>query len=92
MNRDDVNWRGYWPASPTPFTVEGAYDAEAHRALLDWYVGEGMHGVFINGTTGEWFSQTADERRLVADRPRRLLGHQLAQEPRECLGLEHEGD
>ena len=26
-----------------------------------------MHGVFINGTTGEWFSQTPDERRLVAE-------------------------
>jgi dihydrodipicolinate synthase/N-acetylneuraminate lyase len=67
MNRDDVNWRGYWPASPTPFTADGAYDAEAHRALLDWYVGEGMHGVFINGTTGEWFSQDATERRRVAE-------------------------
>ena len=67
MNRDDVTWRGYWPASPTPFAPDGAYDPDAHRALLDWYVGEGMHGVFINGTTGEWFSQTPDERRLVAE-------------------------
>ena len=67
MNRDDVTWRGYWPASPTPFAPDGSYDAGAHRALIDWYVGEGMHGVFVNGTTGEWFSQTADERRLVAE-------------------------
>src|SRR6266508_578764 len=67
MNRDDVNWRGYWPACPTPFTADAAYDAGAHRALLEWYVGEGMHGVFVNGTTGEWFSQTPDERRLVAE-------------------------
>ncbi len=67
MNRDDVNWRGYWPACPTPFTADAAYDAGAHRALLDWYVGEGMHGVFINGTTGEWFSQSHAERRRVAE-------------------------
>src|SRR5688572_15743773 len=26
-----------------------------------------MHGVFVNGTTGEWFSQTHEERRLVAE-------------------------
>ena len=26
-----------------------------------------MHGVLINGTTGEWFSQTPDERRQVAE-------------------------
>jgi 4-hydroxy-tetrahydrodipicolinate synthase len=67
MNRDDCNWRGYWPASPTPFTADGAYDADAHRALLEWYAGEGMHGVLINGTTGEWFSQSNEERRLVAE-------------------------
>ena len=67
MRRDDVNWRGYWPACPTPFAADGSYDAETHRALLEWYIGEGMHGVFINGTTGEWFSQSAEERRLVAE-------------------------
>lgn len=67
MTRDDVDWRGYWPACPTPFAEDGSYDAEAHRALLDWYVGEGMHGVFVNGTTGEWFSQSPEERRLVAE-------------------------
>ncbi len=67
MDRDDVNWQGYWPACPTPFAADGAYDAGTHRALLEWYVGEGMHGVFVNGTTGEWFSQTQEERRLVAE-------------------------
>ena len=67
MKRDDVQWRGYWPACPTPFTQDGAVDEESLRALLEWYVGEGMHGVFVNGTTGEWFSQTPEERRLVAE-------------------------
>jgi dihydrodipicolinate synthase/N-acetylneuraminate lyase len=38
-----------------------------HRSLLDYYIGIGVHGVLINGTTGEWFSQTADERKLVAE-------------------------
>ena len=67
MRRDDVDWRGYWPACPTPFAADGSYDAETHRALLDWYAREGMHGVFINGTTGEWFAQSSDERRFVAE-------------------------
>jgi 1-pyrroline-4-hydroxy-2-carboxylate deaminase len=66
MDRNNVNWRGYWAASPTPFAADGSYDADAHRALVDWYIGEGLHGVLINGTTGEWFAQTADERKLVA--------------------------
>jgi 4-hydroxy-tetrahydrodipicolinate synthase len=67
MNRDDVDWRGYWPACPTPFTADGAVTVETLRALVEWYIGEGMHGIFINGTTGEWFSQTPAERRLVAE-------------------------
>jgi len=66
MDRDDVNWRGYWAASPTPFAADGSYDADAHRALMDWYIGEGLHGVLVNGTTGEWFAQTPEERKLVA--------------------------
>ncbi|MEP6812474.1 MAG: dihydrodipicolinate synthase family protein [Actinomycetota bacterium] len=67
MNRDDVSWHGYWPACPTPFARDGSVDTDALRNLLDWYIGEGLHGVLINGTTGEWFSQSADERKLVAE-------------------------
>lgn len=67
MNRNDVDWKGYWAACPTPFREDESYDADAHRALLDWYVEQGLHGVLINGTTGEWFSQTHDERKLVAE-------------------------
>ena len=67
MDRSDVSWRGYWAACPTPFREDESYDADAHRALLEWYVEEGLHGVLINGTTGEWFAQTPDERKLVAE-------------------------
>jgi 4-hydroxy-tetrahydrodipicolinate synthase len=77
MDRDDVDWKGYWPASPTPFTTDGRYDADAHRALLEWYVGEGMHGVFVNGTTGEWFSQTPAERRAVAENAIRAVAGRI---------------
>jgi 1-pyrroline-4-hydroxy-2-carboxylate deaminase len=66
MDRNDVSWRGYWAACPTPFRADESYDPDTHRALLDFYVGEGLHGVLINGTTGEWFSQTHEERKLVA--------------------------
>ncbi len=66
MDRNDVDWKGYWAASPTPFRTDESYDADAHRTLLDWYIEQGLHGVLVNGTTGEWFSQTHEERKLVA--------------------------
>jgi 1-pyrroline-4-hydroxy-2-carboxylate deaminase len=67
MDRDDVDWRGYWPAAPTPFTADGALDEAALTAVLRLYRDQGVHGVLVNGTTGEWFSQSPDERRRVAE-------------------------
>jgi len=66
MNRNDVAWRGYWAACPTPFAKDGRLDLPTLRSLVDFYVGEGLHGILVNGTSGEWFSQSTDERRLVA--------------------------
>jgi dihydrodipicolinate synthase/N-acetylneuraminate lyase len=67
MDRNDVTWHGYWTAVPTPFNDDGTLALDLLRELLDFYVGEGVHGMLVNGTTGEWFSQSADERRLVAE-------------------------
>jgi 1-pyrroline-4-hydroxy-2-carboxylate deaminase len=67
MDRNSVDWRGYWPASPTPFKASGEIDWDAFDSLLDWYLEQKMHGIFINGTTGEWFSQSHEERKAVAE-------------------------
>jgi 1-pyrroline-4-hydroxy-2-carboxylate deaminase len=68
LNRNDVDWKGYWPASVTPF-VEGGerVDDDELSRLLRWYLAEGMHGILVNGSTGEWYLQTEDERRAVAE-------------------------
>lgn len=67
MNRNSVDWKGYWPASPTPFTSTGEIDWNSFDKLLDWYLERNVHGLFINGTTGEWFAQSIAERRAVAE-------------------------
>ena len=67
MDRNDVSWQGYWAACPTPFAADESLDTDLLRELLEFYVGEGLHGVLVNGTTGEWFAQTGAERRLVAE-------------------------
>lgn len=66
MDRNDVSWRGYWAACPTPFAQDESLALDLLRQLLDYYASQGLHGVLINGTTGEWFSQTPQERREVA--------------------------
>lgn len=62
MNKDSVNWRGYIPAITTPFTEQGRLDFAGLHRLLEWLAGEGMHGLVVAGTTGEWFSMSSDEK------------------------------
>jgi 4-hydroxy-tetrahydrodipicolinate synthase len=67
MDRNSVDWKGYWVAAPTPFTAGGALDEARWRATLRLYRDQGVHGVLVNGSTGEWYSQSEAERRLVAE-------------------------
>ena len=67
MDRNSIDWKGYWPASPTPFKENGDLDLETFGKLIDWYLDCGMHGIFVNGTTGEWFSQTIEERKELIE-------------------------
>ncbi|SNT42253.1 dihydrodipicolinate synthase family protein [Rhodococcoides kyotonense] len=67
MNRDDVAWSGYWPAAPTPFTATGALDTDALGSLMNLYADMRVDGVLINGSTGEWFSQSDSERRTATE-------------------------
>lgn len=67
MNRDDVAWSGYWPAAPTPFTADGALDTDALTSLMNLYADMSVDGVLVNGSTGEWFSQSETERRTATE-------------------------
>jgi dihydrodipicolinate synthase/N-acetylneuraminate lyase len=63
--RSRVNWAGYIPAITTPFDANLDLDLRALGRLLEWLVGEGMHGLVIAGTTGEWTSMSAAERKRL---------------------------
>src|SRR5579875_2825593 len=73
MDRTSVDWRGYIPAITTPFTRDRQLDERAWVQLLEWLAAEGMHGIVVAGTTGEWFSLSDAERRTLL----RLTGRQL---------------
>jgi len=73
MDRSSVNWRGYMPAITTPFTSDRKLDTKGLHRLLEWLAAEGMHGIVVAGTTGEWFSLSDEERRTVLT----ITGQQL---------------
>src|SRR5256885_9305186 len=66
--------RGCWTALVTPFTASGAVDENALRALVEWQITEGIHGLVPIGSTGEAVTLTPDER----DRVVRIVVEQTA--------------
>lgn len=75
MDRHTVDWQGYIPAVTTPFTAEGDLDLAAWDAQLEWFAAEGLDGVVIAGTTGEWYTLSATERaELFARAARQVRG------------------
>src|SRR4051812_34828332 len=65
---------GCWTALVTPFTSSGAVDEKALRALVDWQITEGVHGLVPIGSTGEAVTLTEQER----DRVVRIVVEQAA--------------
>ena len=61
-----TNFRGSYTALVTPFK-NGALDEAAFRALVDWQITEGTHGLVPVGTTGESPTLSHDEHRLVVE-------------------------
>lgn len=57
-----INWSGVFVVSVTPFTESGALDDAAIRSLIDTLIGDGADGIVLSGSTGEWFSTTAEEK------------------------------
>lgn len=85
---------GSFAAMFTPFTDEGSVDHDSLRAMVDWQITSGSHGVTIGGSTGEPGAQSVEERAeairtvaaAVGDRVPFMAGTGTAQLP-ETLEL-----
>ena len=58
---------GLIAAPVTPFKENGDIDPEKIKIYADSLKQDGVSGVFVNGTTGEGFSLTIDERKVLAE-------------------------
>ncbi|MGF7151859.1 4-hydroxy-tetrahydrodipicolinate synthase [Sphingomonas zeicaulis] len=72
--RNRVGWRGYFSSVTTPFDTHLDLDFQALGDLLEWQHAQGMHGLIIAGTAGEWFSLDVAERHALFD----AAGSQMA--------------
>jgi len=62
-----IKFVGIIPAVVTPFTDENKLDVDALRQAIRFYIKNGVHGIMVNGSTGEVASLSADERKKVVE-------------------------
>ena len=60
--------RGIIPPVVTPFTANQELDRPGLRKHIDWQLARGVHGIFVLGTTGEFYAlDEAEKQAVVAD-------------------------
>jgi 4-hydroxy-tetrahydrodipicolinate synthase len=62
-----ARWSGIFPAALTMFDASGALDEDGTAAHLERLVAEGVHGLVVGGTSGEFISLTEAERRRLVE-------------------------
>ena len=57
--------KGIIPAVVTPLTADGKFNENAMRKLINFLIDGGVHGLFVVGTTGEFYGLTPEEKRDI---------------------------
>lgn len=57
--------KGIIPALITPLTSDGKLNEKALKKLLNFTIDGGVHGVFVLGTTGEFYGLSPEEKREI---------------------------
>ena len=63
--KNSIRPKGIIPAVITPLTSEGRFNEKAMRKLLNYLIDGGVHGLFVVGTTGEFYGLTPEEKREI---------------------------
>jgi 4-hydroxy-tetrahydrodipicolinate synthase len=57
--------RGIIPALVTPFEESGEVSERGLRELIKYVIGGGVQGIFVTGTTGEFYGLSIEQRRQI---------------------------
>ena len=55
--------KGIIPAMVTPLTKDGKVNGKALRKFADYLIEGGSHGLFVVGTTGEFYGLSPEEKK-----------------------------
>jgi 4-hydroxy-tetrahydrodipicolinate synthase len=62
-----ARFEGIYCPNIVPLDAEGAIDEAELRRYVNWLVDRGVHGLYPNGSTGEFTRFTAEERRRIIE-------------------------
>ena len=60
-------YKGIWPVMVTPFNERGGIDYDCYINLIDWYISQGVDGIFAVCGSSEMFALDESERLKLAE-------------------------
>ena len=68
-----MKFEGIYTPAVTPFGPGGEIDRAEFANQLESLIAAGVHGIIVGGSTGEYYAQTAEERRNLAAHAREVI-------------------
>ncbi|AYH43923.1 dihydrodipicolinate synthase family protein [Azoarcus sp. DN11] len=62
-----MNFDGIWTPVATAFAEDGSINFDIVGKTIDRLIGQGVHGLIVGGTTGEYYALSKDERKRLFD-------------------------
>lgn len=69
-----MNFDGIHTPIITPHDDAGGIDRDAFQRMADWLVRQGVHGIIVGGSTGEYYAQSLEEREELARLAHEAIG------------------
>ncbi|MEM7171977.1 MAG: dihydrodipicolinate synthase family protein [Pseudomonadota bacterium] len=72
-----MQFEGIYPPVMTPFNSDLTVDWDGFARLLDFLIEQGVHGLILGGTTGEFYAMTREERIEQFKRGKEIIAGRL---------------
>lgn len=67
MSNNPQRFKGIYTPNLVPLDAAGAIDEAELRRYTDWLIAKGVHGLYPNGSTGEFTRFSVEERRRIVE-------------------------
>lgn len=72
-----LTFDGIYTPAITPYAADGSIDFARFADVLESLIEGRVHGIIIGGSTGEYYAQSPEERKALAEHARQVIGNRL---------------